>query len=300
ARVTVNHFWQQVFGTGIVKTSEDFGSQGEWPSHPDLLDWLAVEFVANGWDVKDVFRTMVTSATYRQDSTITPELFARDPENRLLAHGPRFRLEAEAIRDQALFVSGLLVEKLGGKSVKPYQPDGLWREVAYGSATNARSFLKDEGEGLWRRSLYTFIKRTAPPPGLTVFDAPNRENCVVRRQRTNTPLQALALMNDEQYVEASRVLAERTMREGGATADERAFWAFRQVTTRTPSADELGVLLGLYHEQFHAFLDDDAAARALIEIGDAPTDAGLDPTELAAWTLIGNLLLNLDEVLVKS
>jgi hypothetical protein len=215
ARVTVNRYWQQYFGRGIVKTSEDFGVQGEWPSHPELLDWLATEFIASGWDIKQLQRLIVTSATYQQDSRVSPVLLERDPENILLARGPRFRLDAEVVRDMALATSGLLVEELGGKSVKPYQPEGIWEAVAFRSS-NTRDFKRDDGNALYRRSMYTFWKRTAPPPGLMAFDAPSRETCVARRARTNTPLQALVLMNDEQYV-AGGADDERWSRTGRAT-----------------------------------------------------------------------------------
>ena len=217
ARVTVNRFWQMYFGTGLVKTVEDFGSQGEWPSHPELLDWLATEFVRTGWDVKAMQKLIVTSATYRQSSKVTPELLQRDPENRLLARGPRFRLPAEMIRDQALAVAGLLVEKLGGPSVKPYQPAGLWKELAM----QDMDYVQSKGDDLYRRSLYTFWKRTVAPPDDDDFDAAERETCVVRETRTNTPLQALDLMNDVTFVEAARVLGQRMMKEGGATPDAR-------------------------------------------------------------------------------
>ena len=299
ARVTVNRFWQQLFGTGIVRTAEDFGSQGEWPSHPELLDWLAVEFVATGWDVKRLLKLLVTSATYRQDSRVAEELRRRDPGNQLLARGPRFRLDAEALRDQALAIGGLLVERVGGKSVKPYQPPGLWVEVAYGSEATAAKFVADQGDGLYRRSLYTFWKRTAPPPSLTILDAPGREHCVVRRSRTNTPLQALALMDDVQFVEAARGLAQRMLLEGGETARKRLRHGFRLATGRLPDAEEEELLLSIFHEQLHVYLDDPPSAEALLAVGDSPVPASLHPPELAAWTLVANLLLNLDEVLTK-
>ena len=241
ARVIVNRFWQHYFGTGIVKTAEDFGAQGEWPTHPELLDWLATELVRSGWNVKRLQRLIVTSATYRQSSHVSPALAQRDPENRLLARGPRFRMDAEMVRDTALAVSGLLVTKVGGKSVKPYQPPGLWEAIGY-SGSNTVHFVQDRGDALYRRSLYTFWKRTSPPPSLTTFDAPSREECVVRRGRTNTPLQALVLMNDEQYVEAARHLAERMMREGGQTPADRIALGFRLATSRRPTADEIAHL----------------------------------------------------------
>ena len=206
ARVTVNRFWQEVFGTGIVRTTGDFGVAGELPSHPELLDWLAVEFRESGWDVKKLFKLMVTSATYRQSAAATPEKLEKDPQNRLLCRGPRFRMDAEMIRDYALAASGLLVEKLGGPSVKPYQPDGVWEAVAM-IDSNTRSYDRDTGDNLYRRSLYTFWKRQAPPASMDIFNAPNRETCTVRRERTNTPLQALVTLNDPQFVEAARHLA---------------------------------------------------------------------------------------------
>ncbi|SVC05115.1 uncharacterized protein METZ01_LOCUS257969, partial [marine metagenome] len=221
SRVTVNRFWQQLFGTGLVETSEDFGSQGQRPSHPELLDWLAIEFIDSGWDIKRLMKLMLTSATYRQSSQVKREVLALDPENRLLSRGPRFRLDAEMLRDQALSVSGLLRGDIGGPSVKPPQPDGLWYAVAITGSNTAR-FVKDEGaEKVHRRSLYTFWKRTSPPPQMNILDAPSREACTVRRERTNTPLQALMLMNDPQYVEAARAFAERVIKEGGQTEKEK-------------------------------------------------------------------------------
>jgi len=230
ARVAVNRFWQMYFGSGLVKTVEDFGSQGEWPSNPELLDWLATEFMDRGWDMKALQKTIVSSATYRQSSVATPELLQKDPENRLLARGPRVRLSAEMVRDQALAVSGLLVEKLGGPSVKPYQPAGLWKELSGGD-----DYKPDHGDALHRRSLYTFWKRTAPPPMMMNFDASGRETCVVRELRTNTPLQSLNLMNDVTFLEAARKMAERMMREGGRTPAERIGYGFELATARGPA-----------------------------------------------------------------
>jgi hypothetical protein len=298
ARVTVNRFWQQYFGNGIVKTVEDFGAQGEWPTHPELLDWLATEFVRSGWNVKRLQRLIVTSATYRQSSHVSSELAQRDPENRLLARGPRFRLDAEAVRDTSLAVSGLLCETIGGKSVKPYQPSGLWEAISY-TSSNTAHFVKDKGNALYRRTMYTFWKRTSPPPALTTFDAPSREECTVRRGRTNTPLQALVLLNDEQYVEAARHLAARMIHEGGPTPTDRIVFAFRLATSRRPTADEIGVFIRLYDEQRAVYAHNLEAAERLVHVGDSPVDTTLDARELAAWSLVANVILNLDETVTK-
>jgi hypothetical protein len=299
ARVTVNRLWQQVFGTGIVKTAEDFGVQGEPPSHPELLDWLAVTFRDDGWDVKAFLKRLVMSSTYRQSSRATPEKLAKDPANRLLSRGPRFRLDAETLRDQALAVSGLLIEKLGGPSFKPWQPPGLWEAVGY-TASNTAKFVPDTGrDKVHRRSLYIFWKRTSAPPQMTTFDAPSRESCFVRRERTNTPLQALLLMNEPQYVEASRALGERGLREGGSTVEDRLTFLFRLVTARRPDEQELGELTSTYQTLIHRYQSDPEAAQQLINVGETKPDPQLNPSELAAWTMIGNLLLNLDEVITK-
>jgi hypothetical protein len=294
ARVTVNRYWQTYFGTGLVKTAGDFGAQGEWPSHPELLDWLATEFMDSGWDVKAMQRLIVTSATYRQSSKVTPALLAADPDNRLLSRGPRFRLPAEAVRDQALAASGLLVERVGGPSVKPYQPPGLWKEL-----TGSEDYVPDHGEKLYRRSLYTFWKRTVAPPALVTFDAAGRETCVVRPSRTNTPLQALNLMNDVTFVEAARVLAQRAMREGGPTPEGRVTLAFRLAAARPPRPAELRVLLDGYREHLAEYRRDEKAARRLTGIGEAPRDEKLDVAELAAFTTVAGVILNLDEVVTK-
>jgi hypothetical protein len=299
ARVTVNRFWQQFFGTGLVKTSGDFGSQGEPPTHPELLDWLAVTFRESGWDVKRLVRDFVTSATYRQDSKATPAVLAKDPENRHLARGPRLRLDAECLRDNALAVSGLLVRKLGGKGVKPYQPENIWEPVGFGGS-NTREYKQDHGENLYRRSLYTFLKRTAPPPFMTTFDAPSREQSCTRRERSNTPLQALQLMNDVQHFEAARAFAERMMKEGGTQTAERLAWAFRLATARPPAADELEILQDAYAEQLERYDANPSAALKVISAGESKRDESLDPEELAATTLVANLILNLDEVVTKN
>jgi len=302
ARVLANRLWQLVFGRGLVATAGDFGAQGEVPSHPELLDWLALELVEGGWDVKALLRTIVTSATYRQDSSLSPGLRARDPENLLLARGARFRLQAELIRDNALAISGLLVERLGGPSVKPYQPPGLWRELSHFGSTpaTAQVYEQDTGDALWRRSLYTYWKRTVPPPAMVAFDAPSREVCTLRRPITNTPLQALVLLNDPTFVEAARALAARTLVEGGATPAERVDFAFRLATARPPTAAERGVLLRALGRERAFFADHPADARALVEVGESGRGRELDALELAAWTGVASLILNLSETITRS
>jgi hypothetical protein len=297
ARVTVNRYWQQHFGTGLVSTAEDFGGQGDWPSHPGLLDWLASEFIDSGWDVKHMHRLMVTSATYRQSSRMTPQKLERDPENRLMSRGPRFRLDAETIRDQALAAGGLLVNRIGGPSVRPYQPVGLWKAVAY-TDSNTNTFEQDAGDALYRRSLYTFWKRTSPPPSMASFDAPTRETCVVRRPRTNTPLQSLVLLNDPQFVEAARGMAQRVMNDAREPA-ARATMGFRLVTARHPDERELAVLVDAYEQQRDRYRDDAEAAQLLIDVGDSAPDPALDARELAAWTNVMGIILSLDETVTK-
>ena len=299
ARVAVNRFWQMFFGTGLVKTAEDFGSQGDPPSHPELLDWLATEFVRTGWDMKAMVRLIVTSATYRQSSRATPELVELDPENRLLARGPRFRLKAELIRDNALAISGLLNPTIGGPSVFPYQPPGIWEEVAYGDAYTAQSYTPSRGPDLYRRSMYTFWKRTAPPPSLVTFDAPDREKCIARRARTNTPLQALVLLNDPTYVEAARALAERMIREAGRDPSRRIDHAFRLALARPASPEQRRLLRNLAARELAAYRKDPEAARKLLTVGESSYDRSLDPAELAAWTAVAGVILNLDETISK-
>jgi hypothetical protein len=293
ARVAVNRYWQMYFGAGLVKTVEDFGSQGEWPSHPQLVDWLATEFVRTGWDVKAMQKLIVTSAVYRQSSKARPELLQKDPENRLLARAPRLRLPAAMIRDQALAVSGLLVEQIGGPSVKPYQPAGLWKELS------GQEYVQDKGDGLYRRSLYTFWKRSSPPPSLMNFDAAGREACVVRESRTNTPLQALDLMNDVTYLEASRKLAERVMKERRASSRERLGLAFRLVTARAPTPREAELLYDAFVGYLNDYKTDPEAARKYLSQGESPRDAELDVSELAAYSTLASLILNLDEAVTK-
>jgi hypothetical protein len=294
ARVTVNRFWQMLFGTGLVKTVDDFGSQGEWPTHPELLDWLATEFIRSDWNVKATLRLLVTSATYRQASKAPPSLLRKDPENRLLARGPRVRLSAEMIRDQALAVSGLLVERVGGPSVKPYQPPGLWKEL-----TGTEDYVQDHGANLYRRSLYTFWKRTVAPPAMITFDAAGREACIVRETRTNTPLQALTLLNDVTYVEAARVLAQRVLREAKPGLEDRLTLIFRLAVGRRPQAQEMRILEAGLLEYLARFRADPAAARELVSVGESMPGNPQHLEELAAYTAIAELLLNLDEVITK-
>jgi len=291
ARVTVNRFWQMIFGLGIVKTVEDFGSQGEWPAHQELLDTLAVDFVASGWNVKTLLKQIVMSDTYRQSSKLTPELLAKDPENRLFARAPRFRLSPEMIRDNALAVSGLLVEKQGGPSVKPYQPAGLWQELAGGGG-----YPQDHGDALYRRSLYTFWKRTVAPPSMMNFDSPSREACTVRETRTNTPLQALNLMNDVTFLEAARKLAERILREGG---NQPLDYAYQIVLSRKPTAKEAQLLNAARDRFLTRYQQHPKEADAFLDQGEAPLPRTLSRPTLAAWTQVSSLILNLDETITR-
>ncbi len=298
SRVTVNRFWQEFFGVGIVRTAGDFGVSGELPSNPGLLDWMAVEFREGGWDMKKFARLVVTSSAYRQSAQVTPEKLEKDPQNLLVSRGPRFRMDAEMVRDYALAASGLLVDKIGGPSVRPYQPDGVWEAVAM-IGSNTRDYKADTGEKLHRRSLYTFWKRAAPPASMDIFNAPAREVCTVRRERTNTPLQALVTMNDPQFVEAARHLAQSALKDGGDRDETRLDFLARRLLARPLTAEEgsiasasLADLLLFYKE--HA--DD---ARKLLSVGEDKADPALDPSALAAWTMLTNELMNLDEVLNK-
>lgn len=298
ARVTVNRIWQNFFGTGLVKTSEDFGATGENPSHPELLDWLAINFQENGWDNKAFIKQLVTSAAYRQDSKIAKESLTIDPENRLLARGPRYRLDGETLRDQALYVSGSLRDDLGGPPVKPYQPNGIWDAVAY-SGSNTRYYKADTGDALYRRSLYTFWKRTAPPPNMVVFDAPSRENCSVRRDRTNTPLQALTLMNDPQYVEAARNLAQRAFSEGKGSSDESITTMYRLALGMTPPEKHQDILERSYSKFHESFKKTPSNASDLIALGESKPNPSSDPITLASLTMVANQIMNLDSFINK-
>jgi hypothetical protein len=295
ARVAVNRFWQQCFGDGLVRTMTDFGSQGEAASHPELLDWLAIRFTESNWDVKLLLRQIVTSATYRQSSTRTESLQELDPENRLLARGPRFRLSAEMVRDQALAISGVLVGSVGGPSVRPIQPPGLWEAVSY---NGEESYIADRGEGLWRRSLYTFWKRQAPPPAMITFDAPTREKCTARRARTNTPLQALVLLNDETYLAAAYNLAISSLEQPG-TDERRLELAFRRVVSRTPDDEELAILKKLLDGQRTRYATQPDAAKKLLTVGPTTVGPAREATELAAWTVTLHALFNLDETITR-
>ncbi len=299
ARVTVNRLWQQFFGTGIVKTSFDFGSQGEPPSHPELLDWLAVDFREHGWDVKRLVRQILTSTAFRQAPQMTPERIARDPENRLYARGPRFRLDAEQLRDNALFVSGLINLDMGGKGVRTYQPPNIWEPVGFGGS-NTRFYTQDHGAALYRRSLYCFLKRTAPPPFMANFDAPNREQFCTRRERSNTPLQALQLMNDVQHFEAARAFAERIVLDGGATPADRIAYAYRTVLSRKPAPEEIAIVQQTFDKHLARFTQDPEAAKKVIANGESKPRPGLLEPEVAAWTMVANLILNLDETLTRN
>ena len=297
ARVATNRFWLELFGTGIVSTPEDFGSQGIPPSHIELLDWLAAEFIDSKWNIKHMYKLMLMSSTYRQSTRITEEELKSDPDNVLLARGPRYRLDAEVIRDQALFISGLMNDdQVGGHPVKPYQPDGLWKAVAY-TKSNTAKFQADMGQKLYRRSLYTFWKRTAPPPSMSIFDAPTRESCSVRRERTNTPLQALVLMNDPQFVEAARHLATVTLK---AEREDRFAALYARALGHEPDQQQLAILKNTYQQVLPTYIENPALAEQLLAVGDSPADDSLDPAVLAAWTVVANQVMNLDALITKN
>jgi hypothetical protein len=294
ARVTVNRIWQHYFGLGLVKTSENFGVQGELPSHPALLDWLATEFIRRKWDVKAMHKLIVTSATYRQASGASASLRRHDPENRLLAHGPRKRLSPYAIRDAALFTSDLLNGKIGGPSVKPYMPPGIWKSIS-----NA-TYKQDKGDKLYRRGMYTYWRRTVPPPTMMAFNAAAREICIVRTDLTTTPLQALTMMNNKTYVEAARFLAERMMKTDGLKPRQRVAESFRRVTSRTPRKEELDLLMADYVFYLKDFRKNPETAKKLLVVGEKPHDPKLAVGRLAAYTLVANTILNLDEAIMQN
>jgi hypothetical protein len=300
ARVNVNRFWQEIFGAGLVASAGDFGTTGLLPTHPELLDYLAVSFREDGWNIKNFFRMMVTSSTYRQSASVSQEKLALDPSNKYLARGPRFRMDAEMIRDHALAASGLLVSKIGGPSVKPYQPSGVWEAVAM-PESNTRKYVQDTGEGLYRRSLYTFLKRAAPPPNMEVFNATAREVCIIKRERTNTPLQALTTLNDVQFVEAARILAEKTLVQHPDANDPvaRMQSIALKLLGRPFRGEELGVVQASLNELLAGFRGNVDAAKELLAMGATRSSDQLDPAELAAWTMTVNMLMNLDEVLTK-
>jgi hypothetical protein len=299
ARVAVNRYWQQFFGTGLVATPADFGSQGDPPTHPELLDWMAAEFQASGWDVKALVRQIVTSETFKQSSRVTPQAYERDPANRWLARMSRPRLDAEQIRDNALFVSGLLQSVRGGSGVKPYQPPNIWEPVGF-AGSNTRFYQQDQGAALYRRSIYTFLKRTAPPPFMSNFDAPNREQTCSRRQRSNTPLQALQLMNDVQHVEAARALATRILQSSAADPATRVRSAVFTVLARAATDAEIQILVDQFQGHRERYRVAPEQAKALVSVGESPVPDGLDPVELAAFTMVCNTLLNLDETLTRN
>lgn len=297
-RVTVNRFWQEVFGMGLVRTSGDFGISGELPSHPELLDWMAIEFREGGWDVKKFYKLLVTSAAYRQSAQATPEKLEKDPLNRLLSRGPRFRMDAEMVRDYALSASGLLVKKMGGPSVRPYQPPGVWEAVAM-IGSNTRDYVQDSGENLYRRSMYTIWKRSAPPALMDIFNAPSRELCAVRRERTNTPLQALATLNDVTFIEAARHLAQTTLKNGGQTPESRLDFLAKKVLSRPFRPQELPIVRQSLADLLAYYQSHGDDARQVIAVGESKAEGTMDVPTLAAWTMLTNELFNLDEALTK-
>jgi len=298
ARVTVNRMWYELFGTGLVETTEDFGIMGQRPTHPELLDWLAVEFRESGWDVKHLYKLIVMSAAYRQSSKANPQQLLKDPRNLLLSHGPRFRMDAEMLRDIALQAGGLLVQKVGGASVKPYQPANIWEQVSYPTSDTVH-YVQDHGDSLHRRSMYTYLKRMAPPPNMDTFDAPVRDVVCTRRQRTDTPLQALVTMNDVQWVEAARALAQRVIHEGGPRPEQRIKRMSQILLAHDPPARMEAVLEKSFNEMQKHYAADSKSARSLVEIGETKRDTSIPDTELAAWTMVASEMLNLDETVNK-
>ncbi|HEY5917769.1 MAG TPA: DUF1553 domain-containing protein, partial [Chryseolinea sp.] len=297
ARVFVNRMWQEFFGRGLVKTSGDFGMQGEMPSHPELLDWLALDFMNNGWDIKRLLKQIVMSSTYRQSTAFTAEKVGADPDNILVARGPRMRMSAETIRDMALASSGLLVKEIGGPSVKPYQPKGIWESSTSGRGILAR-YVQDHGDKLYRRGLYSFIKRTVPPPGMLVFDASNRDQCEVNRMRTNTPLQALVVLNDPMVLESARVFAERLMQQS-SSPEEKINLAFRSIVCRNPKDAEFDKLVEYYKSEVAAYTAAPGEAKKFIKAGEYPHVEIQDVVSLAALMQVVHTLYNMDESITK-
>jgi hypothetical protein len=298
ARVTVNRMWYELFGTGLVETTEDFGIMGQRPSHPELLDWLAVEFRESGWNIKHMYKLMVMSASYRQNAASTPAQTAKDPRNLLLSHGPRFRMDGEMVRDIALQSGGLLGDKIGGPSVKPYQPPNVWEQVSYPTSDTVH-YVQEHGPALYRRSMYTYWKRMAPPPNMDAFDAPMRDVVCTRRQRTDTPLQALVTMNDVQWVEAARALARRVIREGGREPQKRIDLMSEILLSREAPPKMEAVLQASLKEMQEHYSADPKAARALVEVGESKRDRSIPEPELAAWTMVASEMLNLDAMVTK-
>ena len=292
----MNRLWKQFFGIGLSKVVDDFGMQGEPPVNPELLDWLACEFMESGWDVKHIVRLIVNSRTYKQVSTVSRELQTRDPYNRELARQSRWRIEAELVRDNALTIAGLLVDRIGGPSVKPYQPDGYWENLNFPT----RTYQADTGADQYRRGLYTWWQRSFLHPSLLAFDAPSREECAAERSRSNIPQQALVLLNDPTYVEAARAFAARILRQGGADANARIRWAWRQALSRLPRSDELNTVRALLELHLGEYRRDSQAAQALSKTGLSPAPGDLDPAELAAWTNVARVILNLHETIIRS
>jgi hypothetical protein len=298
ARVAVNRMWYELFGTGLVETTEDFGIMGQRPSHPELLDWLAVEFRESGWNVKHMYKLMVMSGAYRQSAKSTPEQLAKDPKNLLLSHGPRFRMDAEMLRDVALESGGLLANKIGGPSVKPYQPANVWEQVSYPTSDTVK-YVQEHGDALYRRSMYTYWKRMAITPDMDAFDAPMRDAVCTRRQRTDTPLQALVTMNDVQWVEAARALAERVIREGGSKPEQRIDLMSEILLSHDPPARMVAVLEKSLDQMNAHYAADPKAAHELVDVGEKKRDASIPEQELAAWTMVASEMLNLDETVTK-
>lgn len=297
ARVAVNRYWQMIFGKGLVSTTNDFGNQGSLPSHPELLDWLSIDFMESGWNLRSLIRKMVSSNTYKQSSKTSLELREFDPNNMLLARSPSYRLQAEFIRNNALSSSGLLNKQIGGESVKPYQPEGLW--IVGNFSKDLAEYIQDHDDKQYRRSMYTFVKRTSPPPYMTIFDMPARDICIVSREQTNTPLQALSLLNDPQFVEAAKSLAYRMKTEGGPTLNEQIELGFQLAVSRKPNIKELQILSDLYQQEFEVFKKDENSAIAYLSVGDYKILKKFDPSEMAAMTIVANTLFNMDEMYTK-